>query len=164
LAIVRHLLLLIGFAAIAASATAAVSAVRTEGNARPQSPPGSSAAHSTRSVWDGVYTKEQSDRGKTLYTANCLRCHGESLEGGGPVRALTGLEFAANWNGVTMADLVERTRISMPLDGPGVLSRQQVVDVIAFVLNANKFPAGETELPRQAEILGQIMFLSTKPS
>jgi hypothetical protein len=63
-----------------------------------------------------------------------------------------------------MADLVERTRISMPLDGPGVLSRQQVVDVIAFVLNANKFPAGETELPRQAEILGQIMFLSTKPS
>lgn len=127
-------------------------------------PPASGTTSSTRSVWDGVYSKDQAERGKTVYAANCLRCHGESLEGGGPVRPLTGLEFFANWNGVTLADMAERTRVSMPLDGPGVLSRQQVVDVLAFVLSVNKFPAGETELPRQPEVLGQIMFLATKPS
>ena len=117
----------------------------------------------SRSVWDGVYTKEQADRGKELYTTHCLACHGESLEGNGPAKALIGPEFAANWNGITMDAMLDRTRTSMPLDKPGTLSRQQVADLLAFVLSANKFPAGEDELPRQAEVLHQMTFLSTRP-
>ena len=117
----------------------------------------------SRSVWDGVYTKAQADRGRELYATHCLACHGESLEGNGPVRALTGPEFAANWNGLSMGDMLDRTRTSMPLAKPGTLSRQQVADLLAFVLSANKFPAGEIDLPRQAEVLSQITFLSTKP-
>ena len=116
-----------------------------------------------RSVWDGVYTKAQAERGKELYATHCLACHGESLEGNGPAKALSGAEFAANWNGITMDAMLDRTRTSMPLDKPGTLSRQQVADLLAFVLSANKFPAGEDELPRQAEVLTQITFLSTRP-
>ena len=62
-----------------------------------------------------------------------------------------------------MGDMLDRTRTSMPLAKPGTLSRQQVADLLAFVLSMNKFPAGEIELPRQAEVLNQITFLSTKP-
>ena len=117
----------------------------------------------SRSVWDGVYTKEQAERGRELYATHCLACHGDSLEGNGPVKALTGPEFAANWNGISMGAMLDRTRTTMPLAKPGTLSRQQVADLLAFVLGANAFPAGEFELPRQAEVLNQITFLSTKP-
>ena len=95
--------------------------------------------------------------------AQCQACHGESLEGSGPANPLVGPVFTANWDGVSMGDMVDRTRTSMPMSKPGSLSRQQVADVLAFVLSENKFPAGEAELPRQAEILNQIGFLATKP-
>jgi mono/diheme cytochrome c family protein len=63
-----------------------------------------------------------------------------------------------------MGDLLDRTRTTMPMNKPGTLSRQQIADLLAFVLNVNKFPAGTAELPRQAELLAQITFLATKPS
>jgi S-disulfanyl-L-cysteine oxidoreductase SoxD len=123
-----------------------------------------SNAQTARSVWDGVYTEEQAGRGKELYSTHCLSCHGETLEGNGPVRPLTGPDFAANWNGLTMGDMLERTRTTMPMDKPGTLSRQQVADVLAFVLSVNKLPAGKAELPRQSELLSTIKFLAQKPS
>lgn len=130
----------------------------------PSPAPLAEAGASSRSVWDGVYTKEQAARGNELYATHCLACHGESLEGSGPSSPLAGPVFTANWDGVSMGDMLERTRTSMPLNKPGTLSRQQVADVLAFVLSANKFPVGEVELPRQTEVLSQIRFLATKPS
>jgi mono/diheme cytochrome c family protein len=118
----------------------------------------------TRSVWDAVYTEVQAQRGEELYEAHCVMCHGENLEGNGPAKALTGPEFAANWNNVSMSDMLERTRTSMPQDKPGTLSRQQVADVLSYLLSANDMPAGTTELSRQAEVLSGIKFLARKPS
>jgi mono/diheme cytochrome c family protein len=117
----------------------------------------------SRSVWDGVYTAEQARRGEEVYRASCITCHGESLAGGGPATPLTGPVFSANWNGVSLGDMLERVRNTMPLDKPGTLSRQQFVDVLAFVFSVNKFPAGQTELSRQTEMLNQIKFLSVRP-
>ena len=55
-----------------------------------------------------------------------------------------------------MADLLEQTQKSMPKDEPGTLTRQQGVDVLAYLLKANAYPAGETELPREIDALKQI--------
>jgi hypothetical protein len=140
----------------------AVTFTAHSGGARQDPPPADGT--SSRSIWDGVYTEEQARRGKDLYLTHCVSCHGEALQGGGPVHALVGSEFGANWNGLSMGDMLERTRISMPLDKPGTLSRQQIADVLSFVLSANKAPAGSVELPRQTELLGAIKFLATKPS
>ena len=62
----------------------------------------------TRSVWDGVYTAEQAKRGEGLYTQHCAACHGGTLLGAEEAPALTGFEFGANWNGLTLGDLFER--------------------------------------------------------
>ena len=117
----------------------------------------------TRSVWDGVYTEEQATRGKALYSQECASCHGGELTGGEMAPPLAGGEFMAGWDGLTIGDLFERVRISMPQNSPGSLSGQQNADILAFVFSANKFPAGAAEMPKEAGILKTIKFEVKKP-
>jgi mono/diheme cytochrome c family protein len=116
-----------------------------------------------RTTWDGVYTGEQAKRGEALYTEHCARCHGATLQGNGEgALPLTGATFAATWNGVTLGAMLERVRLSMPQDKPGTLSRQQLADLLAFILRSNKFPAGDAELSKQTDILNAITFKAQK--
>jgi len=120
-------------------------------------------AQTTRTVWDGVYTEDQAKRGEAFYGKECASCHGGELTGGESAPPLSGDSFFGNWNGLTLGDLFERMRVSMPQNAPGSLSRQENVDILAFILKVNQFPAGKAELDRQTEILKQIKFDSTKP-
>jgi|SRR5688572_23663419 mono/diheme cytochrome c family protein len=117
-----------------------------------------------RTVWDGVYTEAQSKRGQALYNERCASCHSDSLMGGESATALVGGSFEAGWNDLTVADLFERTRISMPQDKPGSLSRQQVADVLAYIFDVNKFPKGEKELDKSLPALKAIKLVMPKPS
>lgn len=117
----------------------------------------------SRSVWDGVYTQEQAHRGRELYGQHCAACHGESLEGVEMAPALTGGDFLDKWTGQTVGDLFERIRTTMPQNKPGRLSRDVNVDITAYILSANDFPAGKTDLPRDTLILKQIRIDATKP-
>ena len=117
----------------------------------------------TRSVRDGVYTAEQSKRGEQLYGKSCGSCHGAMLEGGEMAPALAGGAFTSNWTGLTMADLSDRIRVSMPQNSPGTLSRQQIADILAFMLNAGGYQAGASELPREPQILREIAFEAARP-
>lgn len=76
---------------------------------------------------------------------------------------LTGGKFAANWNGVTLGNMVERIRISMPQNNPGSLSRAEIADVTAYILQQNGFPPGESELPRQTALLSVISYEAYGP-
>ena len=118
---------------------------------------------STRSVWDAAYTAEQARRGETLYGQHCASCHGGSLLGAEAAPALTGFEFNSNWDGLSLGDLFERIRMSMPPDDPGKVSAQQKADIVAHMLRVGGFPAGSTELPRDVQVLQQIKYISTKP-
>ena len=115
------------------------------------------------SVWDGVYSDAQAQRGETAYRVVCANCHGPELEGADMTPPLTGGTFTANWNDLTLGDLFERIRVTMPLDKPGTLSRQQNADLIAFLLKANQWPSGATELARELGALKQIRIQSSKP-
>src|SRR4051812_23094470 len=119
-------------------------------------------AQPTKSVWDGVYTEEQATRGKQGYSEQCASCHGPELTGGEMAPALAGGEFLAGWDGLTVGDLFERIRISMPQNSPGTLSGAQNADILAFVLASNKFPAGQAELAKDAMILKTIKFEAKK--
>lgn len=117
----------------------------------------------SRSVWDGVYTKEQAERGHSLYDQHCEKCHGDSLEGGDEVPPLAGAQFLTEWDGLTVGDLFDRIRKSMPQDNPGRLSREENADILTYLLDANGFPAGKTDLAHQTEVLQQIRIESTRP-
>jgi mono/diheme cytochrome c family protein len=124
---------------------------------------GSLAAQTTASQWDGVYSLEQAKRGTALYAEHCAVCHAHDLTGGEIAPALAGPEFAANWNELTLGDLFERIRVSMPQNNPMALSRAQKADIVAFILFKGDYPAGADDLPQQTEILKTIAFMATKP-
>jgi mono/diheme cytochrome c family protein len=120
-------------------------------------------AQNTKTVWDGVYTQEQSKRGRAQFTDQCASCHGPDMNGGEMAPPLAGSAFLSNWDGETAGSLEERIRITMPQGAEGTLSRQQVVDIIASILAANEAPAGDTELPKELEILKLIQITAKKP-
>ena len=76
---------------------------------------------------------------------------------------LVGGEFVWNWNGLSVGDLFERVRVSMPQGMPNSVSRQEKADILAFLFSANDFPAGDTELANRTGRLAGITFLAQKP-
>ena len=114
-------------------------------------------------VWDGVYTAEQAKRGEAFYANSCASCHGLALNGGESAPPLTGGEFMSNWSGLTLGDLFDRIRVSMPADRPGTLTREQTANLVAHILNVGQFPAGKAELSTRTENLKQISILAIKP-
>jgi mono/diheme cytochrome c family protein len=115
------------------------------------------ATAAPRSVWDGVYSSEQAGRGKKAYDSQCARCHGDTLGGVDDSPALVGEAFLKKWNDKALGRLVDITRRTMPSDGPGDLSRQDTTDMIAYMLSANGFPTGKTDLDSDASVQKQIM-------
>ncbi|GGI77043.1 hypothetical protein GCM10007973_12350 [Polymorphobacter multimanifer] len=117
----------------------------------------------TQTVWDGVYTAEQAARGEAAYAQRCGTCHGGQLNGTGEAPALVGGEFISHYNELSVGDLFDRVRTTMPMDNPQSLDREEYADILAFLLKANSFPAGETALDRRSEMLAMIEFIAQKP-
>lgn len=120
-------------------------------------------AQAPKSVWDGAYTAEQAKRGADAYMKNCSECHQAELSGDGFAPALAGSDFMNAWNGLTIGDLFDRIRVSMPPGKESSVSNADKMDIVAHILSVNKFPAGQTELPPQLEAAKQIKFEATKP-
>ena len=98
------------------------------------------AAGQGRTVWDGIYTDQQADRGEPLYQDACASCHAQDLSGGQMVPELMGGEFVWNWSGLTIGQLFERLRISMLQEDPASVSRQEKADILAFILRGERVP------------------------
>jgi hypothetical protein len=85
------------------------------------------------------------------------------MTGGEEAPALAGAAFLANWEGLSVGDLFERVRISMPPNKQGRLSRQQIVDILSHILKVGNFPAGKAELDTKTEVMKQIRIEANKP-
>jgi len=103
-------------------------------------------------VHDPVFSSAQADRGKALYAANCAGCHLAGLDGSANPTAnvkglpLLGPHFVQDFGEAKVSALFNRMQRDMPKDKPGTLSEQQYLDIAAYVLQQNKFPAGAKDL------------------
>jgi mono/diheme cytochrome c family protein len=117
----------------------------------------------TRTVWDGVYTEEQASRGQAQYLRACASCHAADLRGGSTAPSLVEESFSFQWADATVGELFERIRRLMPSDRPNSLSSQAYRDIVAFILQANKFPTGDKELDTDLDALRQILIAMKRP-
>jgi quinoprotein glucose dehydrogenase len=124
---------------------------------------GIGVSQSQRSVWDGVFTADQAKRGQARYAELCASCHGDTLAGGESAPPLAGGEFLSNWNTLSVGDLFDRTRSTMPQNKPGSLSREANAEILAYLLSANQFPAGKEPLSQASEGLREIRIEAIKP-
>ena len=111
-------------------------------------------AQSTSSVWDGVYTAAQVDRGKAAYARHCSRCHGD--DPANSRNPLSGDRFAEHWESRTLADLFHRIRDTMPPGEASTVLAADKLDALAYLLQQNGFPEGRAELPSDGDALATI--------
>jgi len=102
-----------------------------------------------RRIWNGVFTEAQVERGKGLFVkGGCGVCHGPQLVGSGSAPALQGDPFLTYWQNKTVRDLLAFVRDRMPPNRAYAtdIGNDGKVDVVAFLLSVNGYPAGPTEL------------------
>ena len=118
--------------------------------------PGSEAGKTVR---DGVYTSEQADRGEQVVVDfGCTNCHGTELQGGAEEQPpLLGEQFVNAWTGRKLDELAAKIT-TMPADrAPAYqVKAAGAADVVAYLLRSNGYPAGDAELPSDADSLRQI--------
>ena len=115
------------------------------------------AADAQKTTMDGVYTNDQAGRGKAQYGQVCANCHMDDLSGSGQALPLAGDAFTETWEGQSVADLFDLIHNTMPQDKPGTLSPDATIDVIAYLFQFNKFPAGTDELKNDPAALKNIL-------
>src|SRR5580704_17435827 len=76
------------------------------------------------------FLPSQAERGAQIYEQVCTRCHAEG--------DLVGEGFVESWNDRRVYDLYALVRATMPLDSAGGLKDPQYLDLIAYLLQANK--------------------------
>ena len=100
-----------------------------------------------KTVLNGVFTKAQAGRGESVYAEKCARCH-EGADVDGP--PLTGDPFVDRWREDSLTTLFEFLKVRMPQNAPGSLDEKTYVDLVARLLDANHYPAGNTELTKDS--------------
>ena len=111
------------------------------------------------SVRDGVYTTTQAARGASLYEAQCLSCHGTIDAFLPEVAALLGDHtFRQRWQGRPLSELFQLIQVEMPQDAPGSLAVDETVQLVAYILEGNKLPSGQTALASDTVALSGIAF------
>ena len=122
------------------------------------------AAQGSNSVWDGVYTEAQAERGRAAYAQSCASCHADDLRGRSTAPSLVEESFAFLWEGMSLGDLFERTRTRMPSDRPGSLPGPAYADILAFIAQKNGYPAGAKELADDPGVLKNIRIMTKQGS
>ena len=113
-----------------------------------------------KTVWDGVYTDAQAQRGGEIYKKSCGHCHRDDLAGGGSevgAPALKGPIFIYRWNDQPLSEMFLTIGATMPQNAPDTLTPQTVADVVAFLLQSNEMPAGQKELEPMVDALKEVL-------
>ena len=113
-------------------------------------------AAQSKTIWDGVYTDAQAEQGQRVYERECAQCHLDDLLGDGIAPALIGSSFFFRWSDLSVGDMYVAIRTTMPQGAPASLSPAAYVDISAYLLQMNKVPGGDSELPTDTDHLGDI--------
>ena len=117
----------------------------------------SAQSNGSRSTKDGVYTREQAERGQQVFITLCKSCHTPESH--------TTPAFVSKWEGKPLSELFRYIRDEMPKNEPGSLAIEEYADVLAYILRLNRMPAGTDELPADANQMKTVgvQMMSSRP-
>jgi ankyrin repeat protein len=110
----------------------------------------------SKTIWDGVFTDQQAQRGQQVYQRACAACHLDSLQGDAVSPPLTGSGFLARFTGQSAHEMVQNLRASMPQNAPDSLGDRAYIDLVSYLLKANGSKTGALELPLDVAELEKI--------
>lgn len=111
----------------------------------------------------GIYTTIQADRGASMYAYTCAACHGRDLRGTEGGNALVGDRFISKWKEKSLDSLFILTQNTMPKTNPHSLDNASTAALIAYILQANDYPAGNIDLSSKTVELKNIILGSPPP-
>jgi mono/diheme cytochrome c family protein len=127
--------------------TAAPAVAQTAGTKKPgttstkapatKSPP-TKTAPPGKTTLSGVYTLEEAEAGKELFLGTCTNCH--------PIVTHATGAFRRKWQGKPLSELFTYMKTEMPKNDPGSLADEDYAIALAYLLQANRMPAGKTYL------------------
>ncbi len=112
-------------------------------------------------IWDGVYKADQAERGKGVFQTHCSTCHASDLTGNS-APALVGEGFTKPRDFTNLSQLFTQIRTRMPQNAPASLTDAAYLDVMTYILQGNRFPAGGEELRANAASLEGIVMITNK--
>jgi S-disulfanyl-L-cysteine oxidoreductase SoxD len=99
-----------------------------------------------KTILAGVYTEAQAERGRDAYMESCSGCHREDLRGGAEALPLIGPRFIDQWREDKLSSLFAHISTRMPRAPRPKLALNTYLDIVAFILQSNGYPAGTQEL------------------
>lgn len=120
-------------------------------------------AQNENPLLSGLYNDVQAERGKVAYTEHCASCHANDLRGNSNSPGLIGVGFLFLWEGRPLSELFDKMRNEMPTDRPGSLPASTYSDLLAFLLQENKYPSSATSLTMQSLQASPITIVAPPP-
>lgn len=114
----------------------------------------------TNPLLAGIYTEEQASSGESAFMASCASCHANDLRGNSNSPGLVGMGFLFLWEDRPLSELFEKMRSEMPTDRPGSLPMNTYLDLLAFILYRNGYPAGGEPLSLEATASSDLVIVA----
>ena len=119
-------------------------------------------AQTKYAIWEGAYTSAQAERGWGAYKTHCTACHAEDIRGG-KAPTLMGDVFMLHWETKTVGEFFQKIRDTMPKRGTSSdlhpITEKDKLDIVAYLLQRNGFPAGSRELTDDSALLGSLQII-----
>jgi cytochrome c len=110
-----------------------------------------------------LYMKTQATAGAKVYGARCEVCHGAALQGvNGPALVGHNIMLLGEKNHLTVGDFFQFITAQMPLNAPASLSHADYVNVMAYLLQKNGYPAGAKPLTYAGAMKSSVKMTSVR--
>ncbi len=99
---------------------------------------------------DGIYSKAQADAAKAQFDKLCASCHAFTVaEKKKPEDLPLGDEpFIKAWEGKPVMELASLIEFTMPNDGSAIVTGEEALNLVAYILQRNGYPAGDAPLTK----------------
>jgi mono/diheme cytochrome c family protein len=115
-------------------------------------------------VWSGVYSKADADRGKQTYARLCSRCHGVDMKGGATEPGLVGPKFFDRWHDLRLGDIVAYIQSAMPREHDFYVSAPAAREIVSLMLQESGVPPGKAPISSDIATLNQILITRSAPA